>query len=194
MNPELDDDEELVVLVLPVAALVLEPVDPVSLLDDVLLPLTDSPTEPPTAVTVPETGEVSVVSLSACSSDVTVDWSWLTVASSSVIVAGLVASPASLEVMLWACSSSVNSWRDAVCSSEVIVVRSEAQELSAVAKVSVTPTAVPSELVAMRRKTYVVSGCNPVTMVLAVTAVVPEPASVDAVDLPSDAVVPYWKR
>ena len=86
MNGELEEDEEGEAELVPAAPVVSPPdealedefpllevdaLPPVEI-DALLLPETDSPTEPLISVTVPATGEVSVVSSRACSSLLTV--------------------------------------------------------------------------------------------------------------------------
>lgn len=132
-NAELDEEEgELEdVAAVPEAAPpdeALEDELPLLGLDALLLPETDSPTEPSSAVTVPATGEVSVVSLSAFSSSLTVWVSWATWASSCEIVDGLVvefaAMVAFVDARLASACSTVSCCRWSVCLSFVMALLS----------------------------------------------------------------------
>ena len=56
-----------------------------------------------------------------------------------------------------------------------------------------TPVDVPAEFVATSSKRYDVFGLRPVTTVETEVGEEPDPASAEAVEEPSDVVVPYWK-
>jgi hypothetical protein len=66
-------------------------------------------------------------------------------------------------------------------------------ELWAVVNDALTPVAVPAEFVAMSSKRYDVFGSRPVTTVETEVGAEPDPASAEAVEDPSDVVVPYEK-
>ena len=58
-------------------------------------------------------------------------------------------------------------------------------------KEALIPVEVPAEFVATSWKRYVVFGLRPVTTVDTVVGADPEPALAEAVEEPSDVVVPY---
>jgi hypothetical protein len=66
-------------------------------------------------------------------------------------------------------------------------------ELWAVVNDALTPVDMPAEFVATSRKRYDVFGLRPVTTVETEAGEEPDPASAEAVEEPSDAVVPYEK-
>jgi hypothetical protein len=142
MNAD-EDVDELVELEVAAPALPAAPPDaafdvepPVLEVDALLEPDTDSPTESLTAVTVPATGEVRVVSLSAFWSSLTVWVASATWASSLEIVAGLgvafVAIVASVDATLACACSTLSSCRSSVCLSLVMVSLSCVQLLTVV--------------------------------------------------------------
>src|SRR5215472_7458935 len=81
-EPEPDPEPLLLLALLPPELLPPELLPPELLLPEFAPPLTDWPTEPLTATTVPAAGAVSLVCASACSALITLAWSEATDASS----------------------------------------------------------------------------------------------------------------